>query len=379
MSLLDANSPSFKTLGEELELLHEQLAQLREANGAQRVLISEYQKKYAELAAYIDPPSHERPQPKSSRHFLIIGNGRTGSTWLESNFNQLADVRAYRQIGWRLGEQPDHPQRYSVNKSDSMVAIIEAACATKEAAPSHVAGSKLIFQPYTYTHPDVFGQLERVIEPEIDLLLLKRSYLDCFLSWKTRGVAHSIDPEVDAAQRVSGAIESHQPDKPPQHIVLTARGKPMADAAGTRLAVINAIDDILVMFSNDFLARGLVERRSFRIVDYSNIASEFASLTQFIGSRADDDAIRKIIAHPLTQKLPDLTSFLHPVAPLAEFANLLDMAFRHGHPSCLAWQKDNVLRIDIPGLAGSFRKLGVAASMDGNAILWRPLKPLMLV
>jgi hypothetical protein len=133
------------------------------------------------------------------------------------------------------------------------------------------------------------------------------------------------------------------------------------------------------MFSNDFLARGLVERRSFRIVDYSNIASEFASLAQFIGSRADDDAIRKIIAHPLTQKLPDLTSFLHPVAPLAEFANVLDMAFWNGHPSCLAWQKDNVLRIDIPGLAESFRKLGVTASMDGKAILWRPLKPLMLI
>tara|TARA_R110002110_G_C13379123_1_gene710923 strand:- start:115 stop:1245 length:1131 start_codon:yes stop_codon:yes gene_type:complete len=376
---LSIKPPSEQSLLSEIKSLHETINVLREENSTQRGLLAEYQNKYAELANHIQPKPHAVPSQTSPAHFLILGNGRTGSSWLTTNFNQLPDVRAHRQIGWRLGDQPDHPQRYSINKSDSMTAIIDAACDSREPTPLHVAGSKFIFQPYTYTHSEIYSQLSECIEPDIKLIYLKRAYLECFLSWKVRGVAHSIDPAIDAKQRIPNVLENHIPQTELRHLVLNSRGVPLSDVSGTPYPVNQAVDDILVMFSNDILARRLVENRSGKIIDYSRIRDEFTALAAFIGSSATTKICRDIIANPLTQKLPDLSDYLHPSQPLAEIAGLLDNIFWQNESNSVSWLKDNTLRLNIPGLADAFNRWGVVAARDGDAVIWRPQKPVMLI
>ena len=39
---------------------------------------------------------------RSSEFFLILGNGRTGSTWLETTLDQLPDVRARQELKLKL-------------------------------------------------------------------------------------------------------------------------------------------------------------------------------------------------------------------------------------------------------------------------------------
>lgn len=360
-------------------MIRDKLNVLREEAGTQRGLIAEYHKKYAELAEHIQPQPHGVRGQTSSKHFLIISNGRTGSSWLETNFNQLPDVRAYRQIGWRLGDQPDHPQRYSINKSDSMIAIIDAACDSREPKPLKVAGSKFVFQPYTYTHMDVHVQLENCTEHSIKLIFLKRAYLESFLSWKARGVAHSINPIVNATQRIPNVLKTHIAPAKLRHLILTARSVPLSDAAGTHYPINRAIDDILVMFSNDIFSQRLVIGRSGRITDYAHLSNEFPELAKFIGSDASADTCRDIIANPLTQKLPELWDYLHPLEPLTEIAALLDNAFWRNDLMSVVWQADNTLRLEITGLADAFERLGVVAKRDGDAVIWSPQKPLMMI
>lgn len=362
--------------------LRERLGVLQEEANAQRMLIAHYQKIYAELAAEHQPPPHTAPsttsQEMSDQYFLIIGNGRTGSTWLETSFNQLPDVRAYRQIGWRLGDQPGHPQRYSINKSDSMASIIKSACDDKEPTRLAIAGSKFIFQPYTFTHTDVFEQLCVCIEPQIKLIHLKRSYLSSFLSWKIRGVAHKIDSSVNAIQRVPLSVESH-PAAEPRHLVLAARGGPLSDIEGTRYPLNTAIDDIAMMFSNDIFSRRLVEQRGGLTIDYADITKRFSELARFVGSQAPDEKIREIVAQPLTMKLDNLENYLHPLTPLSEIADLFDKAYRDNDPDSIIWRSDNLLRLSIPGLRETLEKYGANVEDDGDAILWRPRKPIMLI
>tara|TARA_R110000868_G_scaffold4419_1_gene27732 strand:+ start:1233 stop:2399 length:1167 start_codon:yes stop_codon:yes gene_type:complete len=352
--------------------------QTEEVN-AQRGLIMEYQRLYSELAGATRPPPRPLPPQTSDRHFLILSNGRTGSTWLVSSLNQLPDVRAYRQIGWRLGDQPDHAQRFSINRADSMKVIIDAACYTKEPLPLGIAGSKFVFQPYTYTHASVARELSDCIEDDIRLLHLKRSYLSTFLSWKTRGVAHSIDPQVAATQRVRGALEDHQPDAEPQHIVLTSHGRPLADTRGAHYPIKSAIDDMLVMFTNDLFSRAIVSARGGLILDYADITTRFGEIARFIGSAATDETIASAIARPLTRKLAALTEFLHPIEPFSAIADCLDRAFHANAGDEVTAQPDGSFRLKVNGLKQALINAGAHAQYDGDDIIWWPHKPVMKI
>jgi len=49
------------------------------------------------------------PRDSRSRFFLIIGNGRTGSTWLQTTLDQLPDVVTRLELKFRLPYQEPHP------------------------------------------------------------------------------------------------------------------------------------------------------------------------------------------------------------------------------------------------------------------------------
>jgi hypothetical protein len=347
--------------------------------GTLRSLVTQYQTLYANAANLVESAPHFHLSQLSSQHFLIFANGRTGSTWLESSLNQLPDVRAYSEIRWKVGPKV-HEQHVHAGRGCSMKERIEEACNSKEPPESQfrVSGTKLALDPYYYRAPSLFDDLKGVIEPDIKLILLKRSYLETFLSWKIRGVAHAVDEDVAARQRRPDAV-TIRVHAEPSRLHLTLDGQPMAGDGGAPYPLKTAIDDLLVFFANDLGFRSIVEQRGGLFLDYAEIPTRFSEIARFVGSEAGSNDITSAIARPLTLKLPTLEKFLDPVAPLAQIADVLDRAFLAPHPDILKWHEEGSLRLRVPGLSDTLASIGVRPLCEAKDVIWWPRKPFVVM
>ena len=168
-----------------------------------------------------------------TQHFLIIANGRTGSSWLVTSFDRFPDVRARSELKLRTQTvQTRETNHYIEPEMQSFVEAIDLACTDPKALPAQFFGSKLIFEPYEFSGPKIFERMQALAGAHTKIIVLKRNYLDCWLSWNARGVYHEIDQDVLC--RVGGMHT--QLEKPEtKDIVLHHQGVPLAEFDNARL------------------------------------------------------------------------------------------------------------------------------------------------
>jgi hypothetical protein len=322
-------------------------------------------------------------------YFLIIGNGRTGSTWLETSFDQLPDVIARREIKWRLPYQAEHPMHRYIGMDTRSIKDVLLPPDDGEKSVK-VIGSKLIFDPYGYISSAVFDRINHIVDKDVRLIHLRRSYVEIFRSWKLRGVAHRVNERVLPSGKVDPMLVHSVSRLGPesrevQRIRLTVGGVPMTDAAeadaSTRCihyALEDAIDDLLVYFHNDVVAYSKVLSRPGSVgIEYGEIHRRFPALSRFVGSAASESEISSVLELPAVTRLEPLDGALvEPRGVLERFSECLESAFREvvrnsareNRPWVLH-EEDGAAAITIPRFEALLTEHGVGRPLERRSRL----------
>jgi hypothetical protein len=349
-------------------------------------------------------PAH-RPE-----YFVVIGNGRTGSTWLETTLDQLPDVRARLEIKLRLAYQEPHPMHIYVDRrTRSIKDCILQACAAESIGPEKrpIFGSKLIFDPYGYLEPEAFDFLDEIIGQEIPIIFLKRSYAAQFYSWKVRGVFHKLNQDAiarlgDVDRTLVETVSRNWQDQaePPLHkFVLTLGGTPLTGVPPIgggeqviRYPLENAIEDLLVLFYNDLKTLSLAQRsRRYLTVDYNEIETRLPEIVRFLGSTASETEVRSAIEQPVTARLDSLDpDLIQPADVLERFSKCLQSALENVSGDNAAdqlwqWKKHrNWVELRIPHLKELLNQYGLQRFRIGDltnralrgSTQWRRRRPI---
>ncbi len=318
----------------------------------------------------------------SEQQFLIVGNGRTGSTWLLTSLDRLPGVISRHELKWMdpsLVFRAD--AHFVVDQNSSIAAAIKRTSFDPDIEPK-VRGSKLIFNPYHYNGPRMFANLAKIIEPNVKLILIKRNYLETWLSWKARGVYHEVNEDVG---RIDPAVNPmldamRKMEKPATvNLVLHHNGAALSDVAGTPYPLAIAIDDLLQMVANDIQLLSIIKERNGIIVDYADISSELGRIAEFVGAPASKEIIDNIVSKPRTMKLDRLEDCLHPIEILRNLAQAMDRAFkaaaeRVSDPELpWKWIAEDAGAIGAPPVIQALERFGYSAA--NGTINWKVQRP----
>lgn len=317
------------------------------------------------------------------RYFLIISNGRTGSTWLVTSLDQIPDVTARHELKWPDGTPMRSDAQYVLDPGENVRGAIDAVCA-KKTRP--VKGSKLVFNPYTFHGESVFAALSENIDRRIATVLLKRRYLETWLSWKARGVYHEVNEAFHADDfSTNSMVRAMQALQKPQntHLVLCHNGEVLAplQEGATYYPLETAIDDLLQFFSNDMQALGIVKARKGMVVDYSSVKTSLPAVARYIGTKSAPSVVENSVSRPLTKKLDPLEDYLHPLGVLAEISDALDELFADvvmgsvAPEDVLQWDGQDKLIIWDQNVADTIGKYGFETA--GDKLVWQVRKPVV--
>lgn len=300
------------------------------------------------------------------RHFLIAGNTRVGSTWLQAALHALPGVFSTREIRWRMPYQeqvwPVHT--YVDSTTRSMKERLDHG--RNRTRHRHVAatGAKLKFDPYGFVAPAAFASLSRIIEPDILVVLARRSYFEILQTWKVFGIRHLANPafrrkpagpaspavpaDPREERRAARFLAVHGEAPAVRTLLLTRDGHALAPArcatghSGGKPAVIRypveeAIDDLLVLFYNDVCALSLIrDRDDALLLDYRDIPERFSGIARRLLPDVTEAECRAILANPATRQIePDGVQLVFPEAALRAVSAHLSEVFRELHEGTL--------------------------------------------
>ena len=331
----------------------------------------------------------------SEQPFLVLGNGRTGSSWLITSLDRLPDVKSRYEIKWKdptldlsaaaLLYVDQHASMAAAIKRSSSRAVWGGSANFDPDSNVQSRGSKLILNPYHFYGLRAFANMAKIIEPNIRLILLKRNYLETWLSWKARGVYHELDDTVGYINPAADPARSaaKRPQKPPTiDLVLEHNGAPLSEFAGRPYPLVTAIDDLLQFFSNDIQFLSLVRSRNGIVVDYADIASELGRVAEFIGVPATPEIIADIVGKPRTLKLDRLEDSLHPISTLQTIAEAMDRTFKaaasnYVDPDLIwKWISEDTAAIGAPLVTQAIAPYGFPVT--NNVINWKIQRPAVL-
>jgi hypothetical protein len=257
-------------------------------------------------AAVADPVLVAVRKPRRAK-FLIVGNMRTGSTWLETLLGALPDVATEFELKWRPPYTPHAVHLVLETDSPTVEQILEELDSDLP-----VVGSKFILDPY-YFSPLQFRSVQEKLSPEIRIVHLTRNPRSIFLS-RRRGIYHDLNRASTAriSVRLKAAIVEAGIDK--------ARVRPSPG----RIAASDCYDELATYVGNDVrLAQLARSHRHYLLVDYGEIAKRMTEIARFVGSEAGPDVSTAVIEQSPTVKLPPVEPE-HLVTNVSELAPLFE-------------------------------------------------------
>jgi hypothetical protein len=254
------------------------------------------------IAADPGPVAVRRPRRGK---FLIVGNMRTGSTWLETLLGGLPDVVTEFEFKWRPRYSPLAVHRVL----DTGSPIVDQTLEEFE-SDLPVVGSKLVLDPI-YLSPIEFKKLKTKLGPELRIIHLTRDLHSIFLS-RRRGVYHRFNHEssIRVSDQLKAAIDDADISRAGVH------------PSPERVAKSDCYDELAIYVRNDVRFAELARTHPHYLpVDYDEIAERLTEIARFIGSEAGRDTTAAILENSPTAKLPrvrpeELVTNVNELAPL---------------------------------------------------------------
>ena len=268
------------------------------------------------------------------KYFLIAGNTRVGSTWLQVCLHQIPDVYCTREVRWNMpyfNEAP--PVHHYVDKTTtSMKERLDVSLKATRRKNISAVGAKLKFDPNGFVPPEYFDNLKAIIENDVTLIMLRRSYFDIFATLKSYGIRHLANPDT-----IKNVLSSHsskerssqtQTSRFHQHhgvpleenkIHLTNKGNqylrgvnyinslkrtPDQETKFLHYPLEEAIQDLFVLFFNDVYILSLLENLDEKlIINYSDIESNFPKIAHIFAPELSQSDCEKVLANAATRKI----------------------------------------------------------------------------
>lgn len=305
------------------------------------------------------------------KHFLIAGNTRVGSTWVLSSLHFLPGVFGCREVRWKMPYFNQQPLVHSY--IDSSTRSMKEKLDRVLLGPRHqgitTIGAKLKFDPYGFVPPEAFANLKKIIENDIHIFMLRRSYLEIFETWKSYGIRHIINPNATwmnpnatRGKNVNGDILSriHETEKKKatirnfdrfssmhgspleqKNIILTRGGEVISSlpqvsnlhtfelGENIHYPIEEAIQDLFVLFFNDVFILSLLKKDSQdTIIDYKDIDEKFFSVAQTLSEGVSREECQEILATAATGKIEtEGVQLVFPDNALKEISRYLDTNF----------------------------------------------------
>lgn len=264
-------------------------------------------------------------------NFLIIGNGRTGSTWLEFMLNNLPGVQANYEFKIFLNKYKLTKFHIPITLND--IAIIEKLHLYLTDKKAAVLGSKLILDANQFLEEAYFTELYKYFSREksnIKLIHLHRSYYELFLSWNCRSIYHDL-----VRRKIPSNIKKHQEVKVKIYISGINKNSDLdleneyKNDSSNKLKM-HYYNDILFrlfsLFYNDLMVQKILQNLDMGVaIPYNEISSNFSRVTTYCGIKASQQDIDYVLKNPETLKLSSLENLIYPSDLFAQHARLLDI------------------------------------------------------
>jgi hypothetical protein len=318
------------------------------------------------------------------RYFVIMGNTRVGSTWLQAGMHALPSIYCTREIRWRMPYMEAAPpvHTYIDSTTTSIKERLEFGRRAAGKGEAGIVGAKLKFDPYGYVPPSSFDDLARIVEDDVYVIFLRRSYFEIFQTWKAFGIRHLANPNAKApkakpegeeAARLNRFRAIHSVPLEQKRIFITSGGHVIARYLHNRYSggdnlyysVADAIDDMLVLFYNDLMALAVIEGRADAdVLYYQDIRATFFDVTRTLGLPVSPENCVSILDNASTSRIePPGVDLVYPSDALKEISDCLDALFhevRKGERT-----RDQVVHydprsrtvsFDLPGLPAVFAR-----------------------
>ncbi|MBM3542904.1 MAG: hypothetical protein FJX44_00120 [Alphaproteobacteria bacterium] len=316
------------------------------------------------------------------RYFVIMGNTRVGSTWFSAAMNSLPGVFCTREIRWRMPYMDQAPpvHTYIEGKTRSIKERLDYGYRASGGKREAVAiGAKLKFDPFGYTAPSAYVDLGKIIEHDVYVAFLRRSYFEIFATWKAFGIRHLANPNArkkrkandrtaESKQRVSRFHSMHSRPLEQRRVCLTSDGGVIVRFLQNRVSggktlyysISDAIDDLLVLFYNDLLGLTTIQgHRQVDIFGYDDIRTKFFPVTQKLGLAVTEAECLDMLDNASTRQIePPGAKLVFPDTGLKAVADYLDLVFNQIRTGELdaaevihVDESDGSIVFHLPGLA----------------------------
>lgn len=251
------------------------------------------------------------------KYFLIVSNGRTGSTWLSTSLGRLDGVRTDFEYRWALPRGAEgNPVHYMI--SDHHSTVVESL--DRFAGDARIVGSKLVFSLEWTQRQSVFEKLDLYFDDRITYIFLTRPYIETLASFLLRGPVHDL---------VKSEIEGARTGVMIGELARTFQRSSLAQKPfyGDEQDVVRALRSLA---NNDVIGFGIFRRFPKRIhITYDCISSDFERVARAVGWTGNSWGARSAIDAPLVRKLPALDWASFPRADLfAEYARRMDQTLQ---------------------------------------------------
>ncbi len=347
------------------------------------------------------------------RYFVLMGNTRVGSTWFASSIHNLPDVYCTREIRWRMPYQVQAPRVHSYIDSTTRSIKERLEFGVRAAGKRNLVavGAKLKFDPLGYALPSAFSELRRILEDDVHVIFLRRSYFEIFQTWRAFGIRHRANPNASKtpskeqgsettgrhAERLNRFHTMHRAPFKQKRVLITGDGNVIArflhnSYGGETLyhSISDAIDDLLVLFYNDVFGLTVIDgHHNTDAFTYPEIRSKFFDVAQNLSLAVSAEECRAALNNATTSQIetPGL-DLVYPVNALKEVSEHLDSVFHRIRAGGLS--PDAVVRFDeqkgcvsfhLPGLVSILARHEETAGLlgggtsGGSRLLRRVLAP----
>lgn len=245
--------------------------------------------------------------------FIIISNGRCGSSHLVTSLSRFDDVSCDYEIKWEIFYKKRNVHLVMF-QGDRVIDIIDS-----NINKNKIMGSKFIFDSYPQSIIGVEKERHLVnsFDENISIIHLTRSYFDILISTFYRGSVHLLsDRGNDSGQVVVQDAVKSELDLPECKWSIPTNMIPLV---------------VMNMFHSDMLALEIATRaKKSMVMPYAEINTRMKDVAEFIGSQTSDAKIKEITDQPVIRKLPPIDlSQIDKVDDLQSWISRFDTAREH--------------------------------------------------